>query len=93
MTPNRTEGADFTNVFWIKQGMASAKPKRTVTEHEECRMNANVANNATCCSTRYIQGRIYAKKKVILPRVLCYAYLHTHYECDGKTLLKGDKYK
>ena len=56
-------------------------------------MNANVADNATCCNTRYIQGRIYAKKKVILPRVLCYAYLHTHYECDGKTLLKGDKYK
>ena len=34
MTPNRTGGADFTNVFWIKQGMASAKPKRTLTEHE-----------------------------------------------------------
>ena len=73
--------------------MASAKPKRTVTEHEECRMIANVADNATCCSTRYMQERILAKRKVILHRVLCYAYLHTHYECDGKTLLKGDNYK
>lgn len=73
--------------------MTSAKTKRTVTEHEECRMNANVADNTTCCSTRHTQGRIYAKKKVILHRVLCYAYLHTHYECDGKALLKGDNYK
>jgi hypothetical protein len=73
--------------------MALAKPKRTVVENEECGMNANVADNATCCSTRHTQKQIYAKKKVILPRVLCYAYLHTHYECDGKALLKGDNYK
>ncbi len=70
--------------------MASANPKRTVTDHEECRMIANVAENATCCSTRHTQKRIYAKRKVILHRVLCFAYLHTHYECDGKALLKGD---
>ena len=73
--------------------MALAKPKRTVVENEECGMNANVADNATCCSTRHTQKRIYAKRKVILHRVLCYAYLHTYYECDGKALLKEDNYK